>query len=139
MAEITKVESPLYARHSEIQAILTLDPGEEIEAIIKAPDPGTGIIITGIDGDFEPEKIYVKVQIPHPFLEPHEGYLTPALLKVVNQNFQYVKPLIKYDANTWARFRFKNVDTAVQDFEIVLGILIGPVEVLEKVERARRA
>ena len=125
---------PIYAgSHSEAQILSTLAPGDILTATVRPIGP-YGILLSGFQADAEPDKIYCTAYV-HPDIAPHSGYLNPALVKIVHDNLRTVLPLIKRGAV--AKFTFENKDSVDQELEVVVGLIIGFVDALERIRRLR--
>ena len=135
---LTKVDKAIFGKHSEQQVIVTIPPAGVAVLEVGSPDPHKAIALTGIDGDFPPNTFKVRVEVPHPYISPHEGVLSPALLKVVNQNFNEVKPVVGYPVEQHAFFTVENLDDASEhELELVLGFIITDPETAKKYYGAR--
>lgn len=135
--EVQLIDRPIVGRHSEMQVLLTMNPGDELDIELKPADESIALILTGIDGDISIHRaVLVKFNIQHPEIQPHEAYLTPAVFRIVNQNFQDVQPFVTVDSP--AVFYFKNVSSDVVDVEIVLGLKVADIFIAEEYRTKRR-
>lgn len=131
---LSLVAPPLVGRHSEAQVITTLSPGDVLVVKLSPPSQEIGVLLTGFQADCEPETVYAIAHW-HPEVQPHEGYVTPALVEIVNQNLREVMPLIA-QGQTMV-FRFENKASYDVDFEVVVGFIIGSYDKLRKFREAR--
>lgn len=122
--ELTKVAPPIVGKHSEQQAIITVPANGAVVIEVGSTNSNTVVALTGFAADYPPDTFRVRVAVPHPYIAPHEGILSPPLVQVVNQNFQRIEPPVGYSRSEHAFFEVENTTASDEELEICLGYFV---------------